>query len=263
MPIHTSTSSQVETRLRRIQRALGVRQDGLLGPETLSALESRLEISLPLPAFNLEVSARSLSHIVKFEISSKTNYEKKLRRPTWPGGSSGVTIGIGYDVGMTSKKQIKSDWEGWITDIDLERLLTAQGIIGAAARQLARTLSNIDIPFELAENVFYRSTLPRFARLTRATYPGVHQLPADAQGMFLSLVYNRGTSLSGSRRTEMAAIKPLVLSGVTGLSAIAEQVQKMARLWPDTPGLQKRRHSEAALIRSADRDYAADELIRL
>ncbi len=223
MPVHTSTSSQVETRLRRIQRALGVRQDGLLGPETLSALESRLEISLPLPAFSLEVSARSLSHIVKFEISSKTNYEKKLRRPTWPGGSSGVTIGIGYDIGMTSKKQIKSDWEGWITDIDLERLLTAQGITGAAARQLARTLSNIDIPFELAENVFYRSTLPRFARLTRATYPGVHRIPADAEGMLLSLVYNRGTSLSGSRRTEMAAIKPLVPSGVTGLSAIAEQ----------------------------------------
>lgn len=250
-------------RLRRIQQSLGVEADGLLGPETLSAIEDRLDISPPLRAFSLEPSRRSLGIVAEFEVSSKALYEQRFRRPTWPGESSGVTIGIGYDIGMTSKRQIELDWAGWIPDIDLRRLMTAQGITGLPAKQLARSLSDIQVPFDVAETVFYQSTLPRFAKLTRSTYPRVHKLPADAQGMLLSLIYNRGTSLSGARRTEMAAIKPLVAGGIANLAAIADELLKMTRLWPDSTGLQSRRRKEASLIRGADRTYGADEVIRV
>lgn len=255
--------SPVEQRLRRIQQALGVHADGLLGSETLSALENRLEITPPVRAISLEASTRSLGVIVEFEVTSRSVYERKYRWPIWPGESSGVTIGIGYDIGVTSKTQVRLDWEGWIADVDLMRLLTAQGITGANAKQLARSLSDVAIPFDVAERIFYQSTLPRFAKLTRVTWPGVQKLPADAQGMLLSLIYNRGTSLSGARRREMAAIRSLVAGGVARLGAIADQVESMARLWPDSPGLQSRRRKEAALIRNANRVYDEDELIRL
>lgn len=250
-------------RLRRIQQALGVTADGLLGPETLSALEAKLDITVPARAYSLEVSRESLCLLVEFEVTSKSTYEQRYRRPIWPGEASGVTIGIGYDLGMTPKAQVQKDWQGWIADVDLKRLLTAQGIKGQPAKQLTRSLSDVQIPFQVAETVFYQSTLPYFASLTRTTYPGVHKLPADAQGMLLSLIYNRGGSLSGSRRSEMAAIKPLVTAGNGSLNAIADEFQKMARLWPDSPGLQARRRREANAIRKADRRYEEEDLVRL
>jgi hypothetical protein len=176
--------SPTEARLRRIQTALGVDVDGVLGPETLTALETRLEIVAKPGATRLECSA-------------------------------------------------------------------------------AGRLKAISIPFEVASQVFYKSTLPRYASSTRATYPGVEKLPADAQGMLLSLVYNRGAKLTGPARAEMAAIKPLVAGGVKNLDAIADQFESMVRLWPDLPGLRKRREREAELIRESDRTYGADELIRI
>lgn len=257
----TDTLTPVEQRLRRIQQALGVHADGLLGSETLSALETRLEIAPPARAVNLEASSKSLALIVEFEVTSKAVYEKKFRRPVWPGGMSGVTIGVGYDIGVTGKTQIRADWQGWIADTHLLRLLTAQGITGPNAKHLARSLSDVDIPFEVAETVFYQTTLPHFAKLTRATYPGVQRLPADAQGALLSLIYNRGAALSGAGRAEMAAIKALIAGGEPNLGQIAAQVDAMARLWPTLPGLQRRRQREAALIREADRSYRSDEVI--
>lgn len=258
-------SKPLQTRLRRIQTALGVRADGVLGPETLSALEAQLEIRAAPSATSLECSASGLALIVEFEVSSKTYYEKRLKSPIWPGEQSGVTIGIGYDLGMTPREQIESDWGGRIPDVDLVALLAVQGVTGKAAKILAEGLSHISIPYTVAESAFYQSTLPHHARLTRDTYPGVEKLPADAQAMLLSLIYNRGTSLDkkNDRRREMAAIKPLVKKGAAALADIAQQVESMARLWPTSSGLRDRRRREARLIRGAKRTYDPAELVRL
>jgi hypothetical protein len=259
----TALPTPITQRLRRIQQALGVTADGVLGPETLTALETRLSVKTAARSFSLEVSCESLSALAEFEVTSKTTYEQKYRRPLWPGASSGVTIGIGYDLGMTGKTQIKSDWQGWLPDTDLQRLLTVQGIRGEAAKQLARSMSDIQIAYDVAQTVFYQSTLPTFASMTRTTYPGVQKLPADAQGMMLSLIYNRGTSLSGRRRVEMAALKPLIAGGTKNLGEIASKFEQMARWWPDLPGLQQRRRKEAAMVRAADRTYEASTLVRI
>jgi hypothetical protein len=256
-------SEPVRVRLRRIQTALGVEADGSLGPETLSALEDRLGITPKPASWSLQCSRSSLEEIVRFEVSSKSKYTSLLQRPTWPGGESGVTIGIGYDLGMTSRAQIKADWGLHLDTAMLDQLLVAQGVSGVNARQLAKSLSGVVIPFDMASAVFYQSTLPLFAGKTRETFAGTQSLPADAQGMLLSLVYNRGTRLTGSTRTEMAAIQELVKGGVANLDAIADEFESMIRLWPTLKGLRDRRRREADVIRAADRNYSDDEIVRV
>ena len=60
-------SEPVQVRLRRIQAALGVEADGVLGPETLTALEARLDIA-PKPAtWSLQCSRLTLDEIVRGE----------------------------------------------------------------------------------------------------------------------------------------------------------------------------------------------------
>jgi GH24 family phage-related lysozyme (muramidase) len=103
--------------------------------------------------------------------------------------------------------------------------------------------------------------LPRFARLTRDTFAGVEKLPHDAQGALLSLVFNRGTSLTGARRTEMRAIRDELATGRASLPNIADALEAMQRLWPDARGLRDRRAREAALVRGAKRRYLAAERI--
>jgi hypothetical protein len=257
----SEASPQIAQRLRRIQSVLGVSADGLLGPETLTALEKRLAIGTSRKAVSLRCSCRSLDAIVQFEIGSRAQYAKRYEHPSWPGGESGVTIGIGYDLGFTSKEQIESDWGPHLERPDRAALAAVQGVKGAVAQPLARGLRHIAIPIEAAEAVFYASTLPRFARLTRETFPGVEKLPLDAQGALLSLVFNRGGSLSGERRIEMRAIRDALSGRRPSLADVAMQVDAMQRLWPDVSGLRERRRAEAELIRAARRRYKAAERV--
>jgi hypothetical protein len=254
-------SPQVSQRLRRIQSALGVTTDGMLGPETLTALEARLDIGATRKAMSLACSCKSLELILQFEIGSRAQYERLYAFPTWPGGESGVTIGIGYDLGFTAKTQIEADWDPYLEKPERAALAAVQGVKGAGAQQLARGLRHIKIPLSAAEPVFYASTLPRFARITRDAFSGVEKLPPDAQGALLSLVFNRGASLAGERRIEMRAIRDELAGGRASLERIAVMFEDMQRLWPDARGLRERRVREAALIRGARRRYLAGERV--
>lgn len=253
----------VTERLKDIQRHLDVSPDGILGPVTLSAIEGALGF-IEAVEFNLIVSRNSLDLIVRFEISSFANYERALARPTWPGGESGVTIGIGYDLGFTSEGRIEADWKGEIPDDTLTRLLATAGVNGTAARDLIPGLSDLVIPLEAARQVFTARTLPHHANETRKAFPGVEALPADAQGMLLSLVFNRGPSMADKpSRREMRAIRPLVVGG--DLAGIAEQIRSMKRLWDPNvlPGLHARRDKEAEVVGGANRDYDPSELVKV
>ena len=254
---------QLTSRLRRIQEEIGVTADGVLGPETLTALERRLEIPVSNRAASLACSCASLELILGFEVGSRQRYEKKFRRPTWPGGTSGVTIGIGYDLGVTAKGQIVCDWESHLTEAELAALLGVQGMTGAAAKRLLRRVAHVVIPLAVAEKVFYLETLPRFAARTRTAFPGVGRLPPDAQGAMLSLVYNRGAALTGDSRREMAEIARLLRSREPDLEAIARQFESMTRLWPDMKALRDRRQREAQVVRAADRVYEPGEITRV
>jgi hypothetical protein len=256
----------IKSRIQRIQRHIGVPADGLIGPTTLTALENALFHDRPreeAAAYALRVSRKGLRLMVRHEISSAAYYRKYLSHPTWPGGDSGITIGIGYDLGYNSARQIRKDWAGKIGEIDLEKLLVVAGLKRAAARQALGGVQSVAVPLESARDVFYESTLVRYAALTARTYPGVEDLFHDAQAALLSLIYNRGASLAGARRKEMAAIKPLV--GQRDYPGIAAQIRSMKRLWEGRglDGLLKRRDDEARLVARSDRDYEEAEIVRI
>ena len=59
-------------------------------------------------------SKRAIDLIVATEVTSQAYYEKKLRKPEWPGGASGVTIAVGYDLGYANEDKIRRDWTGKI-----------------------------------------------------------------------------------------------------------------------------------------------------
>ncbi len=257
------TQGAYDARIRRLQSQLGLRADGILGPATLSSLEQRVGLAAT-DTGALVASRQGLDQLVSFEISSPAYYRKRLSHPTWPGVESGVTIGIGYDVGMSAAAEVRVDWSPHLDSATLDRLLTAVGITGSRAQALLASLVDLTIALESAEAVFYSRSLPLAAQTTRALYPGIERLPADAQSMLLSLVYNRGASTAGPRRTEMFTLKALIAApSPQDLEAIAAQLEAMARLWPDTKGLRDRRITEATLIRGADHPYAASDLITL
>ncbi|MDX8406700.1 MAG: hypothetical protein R8K50_11200 [Mariprofundus sp.] len=263
------SSKAIQKRLQYIQTRLGLKPDGLLGPDTLSRIEQLLDQSadssaatVTKPACQLICSRSGLEQIATFEISSSAYYRQFLSKPSWPKGESGITIGIGYDLGYQSTACIRRDWQGSIAERDIERLVAVAGLKKNRAEQALSTVADIVIPLAAANQVYYTSTLPAFAKKTRKAYPGVELLPADAQAMLLSLVYNRGASMAGNKRREMKAIVPLVEAAE--LSAIAEQIRAMKRLWgTNLSGLRLRRDREADLIEHANRDYSPDELVYL
>jgi len=257
----------IKNRIKRIQSHLGVPADGLIGPTTLTALENVLFDDQQKEAareyHSLTVSKKGLNQLVKHEISSVAYYRKFLSHPVWPGGRSGITIGIGYDLGYNKEQQIRKDWSSKLSEIDLEKLIVVSGLKEDAAKQALAGVKSVTIPLESAQSVFYESTLSRYAASTLRTYPGVEKLHLDAQAGLLSLIYNRGTSFKGTRRTEMAAIKSLVEQ--QDYKGISQQIRAMKRLWEGKrlDGLLKRRNDEARLVGQSDRTYEESEIVRI
>lgn len=259
------TKASLQNRIKKIQTHIGATPDGVIGPATVTALENILfppEAEIHQAA-SMSVSKKGIDLILFHEISSKTYYQKKLSRPIWPGGGSGVTIGIGYDLGYNTPNQIQKDWAGQLPPSDIEALTSVSGKKGKAAKTILDRVSQISVPLGSAQHVFYSTTLYRYGAKARTAYPGVENLFPDAQGALLSLVYNRGTAMAGPRRKEMAAIVPLVAA--QNYSGIADQITAMKRLWINKglDGLLKRRNQEAILVRQADRAYTPDEIIRI
>lgn len=259
-----SPASNLNKRLLALQEHLGVKADGIIGPVSITTLENALDIQPPANTFNLTVSKISIDALFRYEISSEAYYTKFLQKPVWPGGDSGVTIGIGYDLGFSTKDGIIKDWGDFIPEDDLNILVKVAELTGGAAKQALSQVKDISVPLTAAKNVFFQITLPQFAKLTKQTYPGTENLFADAQGVMVSLIYNRGSSLANNdRRKEMKAIKPLVAAA--DYTGIADQLRQMKRLWDPAKagGLINRREDEAKMLKNADRQYSNEELVRI
>jgi hypothetical protein len=197
----------------------------------------------------VKLSPNAFNLILQYEVGGgQAYYEKFLQRPTVPGGASGVTIGIGYDLGYNDSVQFMSDWGNRIPMTDFEPLRKCLGLTTSKAVMALATVKHIKIPWAEALGVFEERTIPRFCVMTEHAFPGVGKLPADAYGALVSLVFNRGASMEGSRRIEMRNIRAAVAEG--NLLAIARNIRTMKRLWADSnlPGLLKRRDAEADLV---------------
>jgi hypothetical protein len=254
-----NTGSNLVTLIHKVQAVLNINPTtGFFGPVSLGKLEGFLAPKpIPVvPGATLIVSRKALDMIVAYEVSSKENYTRKLQSPILPAGASGITIGIGYDLGHNSKDQITADWAALVPAATLALMLAAAGLKGGAAQPALSKMKHIKIPFESAMDVYYHTTVPRYASLTRKAFTGIEKLPPDAQGAILSLVFNRGASTkvtaTDKSRQEMANMIPLVKAG--DLKGIAAEFRKMKRLWQGKPGLKgliTRREKEAVMIENA------------
>jgi len=259
----TVNSDNLSTHIKNVQRMINAGDDGNVGPQTITKTEAFINPSLPKPpqGASMVVSTKSLELIIEQEVTSKEVYNKKYQKPIWPGGDSGVTIGIGYDLGFNGVTEINAAWGLHVTTADLTLLLSVKKLTRQAARNALAGVQSVKIPYYTALKVFYQSSLPVFSRKVKRIYPGAEKLPPDAQGALLSLVYNRGESLdpNKSSRREMRNIAPLVAAG--NLNGIAREIRSMKRLWEKLPGLIRRREKEAVLVEYASFNILPEDLV--
>lgn len=198
------------------------------------------------------ISQRAVDLIIECEVTSHSQYEKKYQHPEWPGGMSGITVGIGYDLGYSNAVKLHNDFDGMLPAQMISVMERCLGVRGQAAAALLSSVRNlISVPWDTACKVFLFDDIPQWVKRVCDAIPGADKLPPDCLGALVSLAYNRGASFntSGARYTEMRNIKAHILAG--SLRAVADDFRAMKRLWPEEQrGLQIRRESEAKLWES-------------
>jgi GH24 family phage-related lysozyme (muramidase) len=206
-------------------------------------------LSIPVEAINLILDSEGLDQPWK-----------------WPGASSGITIGHGYDLGYVSAEEFRRDWKAYLRLNELALLTTAIGITGRAAKAIETRFRSIQISRSVARRVFDSVTVPKWIQITADAFPGFATLPMRARGALVSLTFNRGPSMKGSRRREMLTLRDLVWQYYRAttrnattedrkriLAAMANAVRSMKRLWvgKGVDGLLVRRDREAHMIATA------------
>lgn len=195
----------------------------------------------PLPI----VDILAITFIAREEVGSLDLYKTRNASPMFPGGESGITIGIGYDLRF-ARDRFSADWSKMLSQTSLDALAPWTGRPGNADG--ARALSAIKVPWLAAWSVFTLVTLPRTLVQVQQSFPGQEVLSPLSRGALLSLVYNRGAAMEGDSRKEMRDIREAILEG--RLNDVAPAFLSMKRLWPALPGLQARREREAKLFNS-------------
>ena len=198
------------------------------------------------------ISRKAADLIIQFEIGGRNIYEKSYQKPTWAGGESGITIGIGADLGYMTEKEFMKVWSPHLNLNFIECLRKVVGLKGIQAKQMLRgEILNVRVPYNTAYEVFVKYDIPKYYAKTKAIYPQLDELNEDTQGALVSMVYNRGNKLEGDSRVEMKAIVEMVKN--KDYEGIAEEIEKSKRHWEhkNLDGLVVRREAEADLIRDS------------
>jgi GH24 family phage-related lysozyme (muramidase) len=197
------------------------------------------------------ISKKAIDLIIQHEVGGRAVYEKRYQKPIWAGGDSGLTIGLGYDIGYVKEAQLFSDWQGLNLNF-LNALKRFCGVKGEVVKTMMRgEVLNVIIPYNMAYEVFVKKSIPKYYALTKKIYPQLDELNEDTRGALVSMVYNRGAKIDGDSRKEMKAIVDLVAK--KDYEGIAEQIEQSKRLWEGKglDGLVIRREAEADLIRES------------
>jgi GH24 family phage-related lysozyme (muramidase) len=197
-------------------------------------------------------SPKALALILEYEVGGgKSYYEKYLAKSTWPGGASGMTLGIGVDCGYYTPTELEKLFS-FLPKAQLEIVKGASGKTGQAGKAYTQKYKNsgIVIPWDKALKIFNELIWTKFAKLAERAFPGLDRLCDDAYGAIVSLVFNRGSSLTGDSRLEMRNIRDLVPK--KDYKGIAKEFRKMKRIWQGKglDGLLARRDAEASLVES-------------
>jgi hypothetical protein len=196
------------------------------------------------------ISQSAFDLIVAEEVSSKAYYIKNYQHPEWPQGASGVTVGIGYDLGYASPAKITADFGQYVPADMLTQMIRCSGVTGGrAASLLGAVKSSIIIPWDVAIKVFAERDVPQWSAQVLRSCPGADKMNSTCFGVIVSIAYNRGAggfNSSSDRNREMREIKEAIATG--NFAQIPTLIRSMARLWPGVSGLQGRRRREAALF---------------
>jgi len=189
------------------------------------------------------------SPIINWESGGKNYYEKYLSHFTYPGGASGPTIMIGVDCAYYTETELKKIFN-FLNETEINLVLGCIGETGLNAKSYIKKLKGIKVSWDNAERVFYDIILPKFYNLTLKVWPKTEELCPSAQVALTSIIFNRGSSLSGPSRIEMKNIKNLIL--LKKYKEISEEIIKMKRLWigKKLDGLLERREEESKLVLS-------------
>ncbi len=196
----------------------------------------------------MKISQKAFDMTVREEVTSQAYYERHYTRPEWPGLSSGVTVGIGYDLGQASRQKIQQDWSGLVSADMLLVMMSCSGYTGAAGKQKCAEVKNkIDIPWDAAIKVFANRDVPAWSAAVLKAVPNSDRLTPSCFGVLFDLAYNRGNSWnnSGERYREMRAIRDDVK--LSKLTAVPGEIVSMKRLWLGTQGLLNRCDHRIAL----------------
>jgi GH24 family phage-related lysozyme (muramidase) len=191
----------------------------------------------------MNLSTKGIEAIIRWETGGESYYDPN---PEWPGGESGITIGVGWDLGHTHAGETTRAWQGRINDAALALLVSVSSHKGKAAQERLPHVRHLGISWAAAMAVFQEVTIPTWYLRTLRIYPQVESLPGDCAAALVSLVFNRGPSLTGERRSEMVRIQELLRAG--DHAGIPAQLRAMTRLWPEMKGLRRRREEEADLF---------------
>lgn len=267
MTVHRVFMGAVKTDQRYKDDKRYIFGTSILAPEWVQSAAKALEADsvVPTPVVPSEatpivahkpvvlISQDAIDLIVAEEVTSKLYYDKVLRHPEWPGGGSGVTIGIGYDVGagVANKEELWQDWKGHIPDEMIKVLETCIGVTGDAASILLHKVKDrIEVPWEAAMAVFLNVDVPKWYAACKKYLPNFEDLHPDCKGALVSLAYNRGASFTGegNRYIEMNNIRRYMEKRL--FSLIPSEFRKMKRLWVNKglDGLLRRRDREADLF---------------
>lgn len=251
----------VEAALQRGREEAGeyavTRPLGLDAPPPRPMLPASLHAQTP-PLWSAQdaravVSERGLAVLVGHELGSVAYYTQVLdEAPSWPSATSGVTIGVRYDLAAHTIREFACDWRAHLSASDYNRLAQAIGFVGEAARQKTAELADIRIPLRVATEVFETATLPKHVALTYHALPrpALDELHPHCVSALVSLTANRGANFGtpGDRYREMRNIFAHLES--RRYARIAPELRSMKRLWSmtDLGGLLRRREDEAALF---------------
>ncbi len=200
-----------------------------------------------LTAGALNISQEAYNLIVNDECGGEGYYNRRYIRPQWPGGASGVTVGIGYDCGYNTKAQIAADWAHLGTE-RVAALQSVAGLKGQTAKSALGRTRHVVISWQEAKATFDKKTVSRFGDMTATAFKGITAAPDHCEGVMLSIVFNRGALMTGSTRLEMRQCRDAIAAG--RLHEVPGYIRSMRRLWvgKGLDGLLKRRLAEAALF---------------
>jgi peptidoglycan hydrolase-like protein with peptidoglycan-binding domain len=241
-----------ERGVRYVQDIVGHPNTGTADDALWAWVASRPEPYPPL-------QTNGVAFIAAEETGGLAYYHAVTRWPHYPGVASGVTIGVGYDLRFNTEENLRELWGDHLSQGVLDELSNDIGKRGTKKRIDELKRIGIEIPFKAAWPVFTEKTLPRFFYSTESIYPSLTRLPELCRSVLVSIVFNRGTSFSGSTRREMRVIRDILAEAddiglhkrkrKMILADVEEQIVSMKRLWNISSGLIKRRQAEANLWR--------------